>query len=80
MLVENGFKKLQTFDLSYFIGQGYFNNDGSQFYLILQPIYKTITIFSGLKDKTSEWESKGLSDKQFKVPYTGNKSLSPKLV
>ena len=48
MLVGNEFKKLQTIDLSLFVGQSYFNNDGAQFYLIFQPIYKTITTFSGL--------------------------------
>ena len=36
VLVENEFKKLQTFDSSLLICQGYFNNDGSQFYLIFQ--------------------------------------------
>ena len=30
--------KLQTYDLSLFIGQSYFNNDGTQLYLIFQPI------------------------------------------
>ena len=62
LLVENEFKKLQTFDSSLFIGQSYFNNDGSQLYLIFQPIYKTITTFSCLPDTISEWESKGLSN------------------
>ena len=30
--------KLQTYDLSLFIGQSYFINDGTQLYLILQPV------------------------------------------
>ena len=34
VLVENEFKKLQTFDSSLFIGQSCFNNDGAQIYLI----------------------------------------------
>ena len=46
--------KLQTYDLSLFIGQGYFINDGSQNYLVFQPIYKTITTFSGLPLAISE--------------------------
>ena len=70
--------KLQTYDLSLFIGQSCFNNDGAQLYLIFQPTYKTIT-FSGLPFTISEWESKGLSNEKFK-PYTANKSLSPKLL
>ena len=41
--------KLQTQDSSIFIFQSYFNNDGTQLYLIFQPIYTTITTFSGMK-------------------------------
>ena len=37
--------KLQTYDLSLFIVQSYFQNNGAQLYLIFQPIYKTFTIF-----------------------------------
>ena len=48
-------------DSSLCIGQSYFNNDGSQHYLIFQPTYKTFTIFAGLPDTISEWESKGMS-------------------
>ena len=36
LLVENELKIPPTFDLSLFIGQSYFNNDGAQFYLIFQ--------------------------------------------
>ena len=79
VLVENGFKKLQTTESSLFIGQNYFNNDGAQLDLIFQPIYKTITIFSGLPNIISEWESKGLLNEKCRPPYTTNKILSPKL-
>ena len=68
----NELKKLQTFDSSLFICQSYFNNDGTKFYLLFQPIYKTITIFSGLKDTISEWESKGLSNETFTCAYIAN--------
>ena len=46
--------KAQTYDLSIFIDQSYFNNDGAQIYLAFQQIYKTITTFSGIKDIISE--------------------------
>ena len=72
--------KLQTCDLSCFIHQSYFNNNGAQLCSIFQPICKTIAIFSGLIDTIWEWQSKGLSNEKFTSPYTGNKSLSPKLV
>ena len=42
VLVENEFKKLQTFDSNLFISQSYFNNNGAQIYLILQPLYYTL--------------------------------------
>ena len=51
--------KLQTYDLSSFIGQSYFNNDESQNYLIFQPTYKATTTFSGLTRTISEWNSMG---------------------
>ena len=31
--------KLQTYDWSHFISQSYFNNDGTQLYLMLQPLF-----------------------------------------
>ena len=52
--VENEFKKIQTFGSSLFIGQTYFDNHAAQPYLIFQPFYKTITIFSGLSNIISE--------------------------
>ena len=72
--------KLQTHDLSLFIGQSYFVNNGSQNYLIFKSSCKTITTFSGLPFTVSEWESKGLSNGKFKPPYTANKGYSPKLL
>ena len=34
-------EKLQTFDLSFFIGKSYFSYDESQNYLIFEPVYNT---------------------------------------
>ena len=70
--------ELQSYDLSNFVGQCYYKNDESQNYLMFQPIYKTITTFSGLTSIISEWESKGLSNAKFNSLYTINKILSPK--
>ena len=72
--------KKKTFTSWKWIGQSYFNNNGAQLYLIFQPIHKTITTFSGLPGIISEWESKGLSNETFMLPFTSNKSISPKLV
>ena len=49
ILVENEYKK-QTFDLSLFIGQSYFFNDGAQNLLIFQLILNTFTMPAGLKE------------------------------
>ena len=69
LLVQNELKKLKTFDSSYFIGKNYFENDGTQNYLVFQPI----DIYLKFNPKTgllSEWKSKGLSDKIIKPPDT----------
>ena len=76
-LLKINLKKLQTFFLSVFICKSYFNNHGARLYLIFQLINKTITIFLGLPDIISEWESNKLSNEKFTSPSTSNKSLSP---
>ena len=38
--VENQLKKLETFDSIYFRGKSHFEDDGTQNYLIFEPIYK----------------------------------------
>ena len=41
LLVENGLKKkIKTFDSSYFRGKNNFEEDGTQNYLVLQPMYR----------------------------------------
>ena len=73
-------KKRQTFDSIIFIGPSYFGNDGSQNFLIFQPIYKTLKTFAGLPDTIAEWESKELSKEKINPICTANHSLSPNLV
>ena len=38
LLVENGLKKLKAFDSIYFRSKSHFEEDGTQNYLVLQPI------------------------------------------
>ena len=45
-LVENELNKLKTFDSDYFIGKTHFEEDGTQNYLIFQPIYRYFKVFS----------------------------------
>ena len=51
--------KLQTYDLSFFIGQRYFNSEGSQNYLIFQTLYYTLKRLGNI-EKVVSWKSKGL--------------------
>ena len=38
--------------------QSYFGNNGSQNFLIFQPIYQNFKVSAGLTDAIVEWESK----------------------
>ena len=71
-------KKLKTFDWSYFIGKSHFEKDGTQNYLVFQPINKYFKIFAN-KKYISLWQSKGLSDKTSKPPATSENSLTPSI-
>ena len=56
LLLENEIKKLNKFD-----GKNYFDNDGTQNYLVFQATYKYFELNSG---KCSSWESEGLFNKK----------------
>ena len=45
--------KLQTYDLSPFIGQSYFVNDGTQLYVILQLLYHNLKILGDTEKVSS---------------------------
>ena len=74
-LAENEFNKLKTCDSDYFIGKSHFEEDGTQNYLVFQPINKVITN----TDYVSSWKSKGLSAESIKPPTTSDNSLTPAL-
>ena len=63
-------KKLKTFDLSYFIGKSHFEEDGTQ--------NRYLKLFANTRF-ISWWESKGLSEENFKPPATSDDSLLPLL-
>ena len=62
--------------MSYFIGKSYFEEDGSQNYLVFQPINRYFKIITNTK-YISSWQSKGLSDETIKPPATSDNSLTP---
>ena len=48
LLVQNELKKLKTFDWSYIIGKSHFEEDDTQNYLVLQPIYRYFKMIAGV--------------------------------
>ena len=76
LLVENELKKLKTFDSSYFRGKSHFEEDGTQNYLVFQPINRYFKVIAN-KLYISSWKSKGLSNETIKPPATSDNSLTP---
>ena len=81
LLVENELKKLKTFDSSYFIGKSHFEEDGTQNYLVFQPMYRYFKIIAGVGNGSYiyYWQSKGLSDERINSIKTPNYIITPKL-
>ena len=61
-----------------FIGKSHFEKDGTQDYLVFQPLNKYFKIITNTK-YISSWQSKGLSDETIKPPATSDNSLNPKV-
>ena len=70
--------KLKTFDFSYFIGKIHFGEDGTQNYLVLQPMDRYFKMITNT-DYISSWKSKGLSAESIKPSATSDNSLAPAL-
>ena len=64
LVVENELNKLKTFDLGYFRGKSHFYEDGSQDYLVFQPILRYFTLNGNWIIK---WKSKRLSNESLEV-------------
>ena len=79
--LENKLKKLKTFDSSYFRGKSHFEEDGTQNYLVFQPLNKYFKLNSiiNVTDYVLSWKSKGLSAESIKPPTTSDNSLTPTL-
>ena len=80
LIVQNELNKPKTFDYSYFIGKSHFDEDGTQNYLVFQPIiryFKVNTVTN--TDYILSWKSKGLSAESTKPPTTSDNSLTPGL-
>ena len=79
LLVQNEFNQLKTFDFGYFIGKNHFEEDGTQNYLVFQPIirYFKINTIINLADYVLSWKSEGLSSESIKPRSTSDNSLTP---
>ena len=77
LLVESELKKLEKFDAAYFRGKNYFEEDGTQNYLVFQPVYK---YFEKTGDKVSSWKSKGLSDEKIILTATSTDKSATKTI
>ena len=80
MLVENELKKLQKFDAAFFRDKSHFEEDGTQNYLVFQPIYRYFRIIGdGSENYIYFWKSIGLSDKRFNSNTASNYKITPEL-
>ena len=71
-------KKLKTFDSSYFIDKSYFEEYGTQNYLVFQPMYRHLKRIAGIGNGNYiyYWLSKGLSDERINSVSTSNCSVT----
>ena len=77
LIVKNELNKLKTFGSSYFIGKSHFEEDGTQNYLVFQPVYRYFKTDSSYH--ISSWTSKGLYNESIKPPSAPNNFLTPSL-
>ena len=77
LLVESELDMLKTFGSGYFIGKRHFEEDGTQNYLVFQPIYRYLKV--GNSDFVLSWRSKGLSNESITPPSASNNFLSSSL-
>ena len=72
-------KKLETFDSIHFRSKSHFEDDGTQNWLVFQPIKRYFKVFSAKNINILSWKSKELSDEGIKPSTTSNKVLNPSL-
>ena len=78
VLIKNELNKLKKFDSSYIVGKSHFEEDGTQNYLVFQPLNKYFKVITNT-DYVSSWKSIGLSGESIKQPTTSDNSLTPAL-
>ena len=73
LLLETGLKILEKFDATHFRVENYFDGDGTQNYLVFQPVYK---YFERVGSESSPSKSKGLSNEKIDSVTTSNCQVS----
>ena len=78
---ENELKKVKTFDAAYFRGKSHFEVDGTQNYLVFQPMYRYFKKIAGVcsGNYIYFWKSKGLSDERLDSVTASNYEITPEL-
>ena len=81
MLVENELKKLQKPDAAYLRGKSHFEEDGTQNYLVFQPMYRHFKRIAGAGSGNYIyfWKPKGLSDERLDSFTPSNYKITPEL-
>ena len=81
LLVENELKKLQKFDTAFFRGKSHFEEDGTQNYLVFQPMYRYFKRIAGVGSGNYIyfWKSKDLSDERLDSITASNHKITPEL-
>ena len=66
LLLENELKKIQKFEAAYFRGKSHFEENGTQNYLVFQPVYRYFRriIGFGSGNYIYFWKSIALSDER----------------
>ena len=79
MLPENELKKLQKFDTAYFRRKSHFEEDGTQHYLVFQPMCRYSKRVAGSGNYIYIWKSKGLFDERLDFITVSNYKITPEL-
>ena len=75
--MKNELKKLKAFNSSYFCDKSHFEDDGTQNWLVFQPMHRYFKTASDNPSIILSWKSKGLSNESIKAPTTQNNILDP---
>ena len=81
LLVKNELEKLKTFYSIDFRGKSHFEEDGTQNYLVVQPMYRYFKVITGVGNGNYiyYWKSKGLSDEKINSIKTSDCGITPYL-